>query len=630
MDFFTQQEMARRNTVLLIWLFVLALLLKILLINFLVELVIWGIDGSILEFSISKMDWRRFVLIGLAVSVAVLMASYYKWLDLAAGGRRIAESLGGVPIQPNTDSVSEKRVLNIAEEMAIASGLPIPPVYLLKNELGINAFAAGNTPADAVIGVTAGGIKKLNRDQLQGVIAHEFSHILNGDMRLNMRLIAALHGFVYFGSVGSFFSHGGGNVWLALFGFTLMTVGGIGTLIGNLIRSLVSRQREFLADASAVQFTRNPAGIADALKIIGGHIYGARLQSLNASEISHLFFGQIQKSPTNLFTTHPPLQERIARIEPSWDGRYIYPTKRELLEKQRRANQRLEELENKRKQKKQRRMDEVALMLSQGDVTAVHEWLSFIPAYLQQQAREPLGSMALVIGLLLKPEEKIRQKQLDYLKQQEPQGLLPLLSSLKRELDHMPRALHLPLVELTLPALRIMSREQYRWFRDKLLLISRVDEKIDLYEWCLCQVLQHFLDPVFGMDEASKPIYRRAQQVSDEYRLVLSLLAHHGHQGEEETTKAFNRGATSAGLYNLTLLPESECDIEAFKKAVDKLACCYPMLKPRLIMGLVYCVRQDGKLLSLELEILKGIAAAMDSQLPKLKMYSSEKYAKQG
>ena len=232
--------------------------------------------------------------------------------------------------------LDERKILNVVEEMAIASGTPVPPVYLMENEEGINAFAAGFTPGDAVIGVTRGCIRTLTRDELQGVIAHEFSHILNGDMRLNIRLIGVLYGILLISMTGwlifrsTAYNTGfntrrddddrrGGNPW-PLVGLALYILGYVGVLFGNLIKAAVSRQREFLADASAVQFTRNPDGIAGALKKIGALSEGSKIQAPEAQETSHLFFGEATGHIFGFMATHPPLAERIRRIDPSFNG----------------------------------------------------------------------------------------------------------------------------------------------------------------------------------------------------------------------------------------------------------------------------------------------------------------------
>ena len=284
MNFFESQDRVHKKTTLLVALFVLAVIALIIMTNVLVMIVFGFIDSEQLREGgtlIRQMDWKTFAAVGAAVSVVVFAGSLYKIMALSAGGKVVAESLGGQLIPQNAQDPNQRKLLNVVEEMAIASGTPAPPVYLLANEQGINAFAAGFSPRDAVIGVTQGAIEHLSRERLQGVIAHEFSHIFNGDMRLNIRLMGALNGILILGILGYYLLYStsfsgrrrgndkGGGAILAL-AVGLMAIGFAGTFFGALIKAAVSRQREYLADASAVQFTRNPNGIAGALKRIGG------------------------------------------------------------------------------------------------------------------------------------------------------------------------------------------------------------------------------------------------------------------------------------------------------------------------------------------------------------------------
>ncbi len=343
MDFFSAQDAARSHTTRLVILFLLAVVSLIVLTNLLVMGFMTYLDvqldgmnvlqmnadhlqvsGRLANF-FDKFNWERFLVIGAAVALVVAAGSLYKIASLRGGGRVVAESLGGRRISQDSDDRLQRKVLNVVEEMAIAAGTPVPPVYVLEQEAGINAFAAGLTPADAVIGVTRGCIEQLSRDQLQGVIAHEFSHILNGDMRLNLRLIGVLHGILLIGLVGYFIfrsaffssnsrsnSRTSGGIPLLALGAGLAVIGYTGTFFGNLIKASVSRQREFLADASAVQFTRNPAGIAGALKRIGGFKAGSRMESPLAPQMSHAYFSpgvEIQFAvchPPSAGGAHPP------------------------------------------------------------------------------------------------------------------------------------------------------------------------------------------------------------------------------------------------------------------------------------------------------------------------------------
>jgi len=315
MNFFEQQDIARRNTRWLVLLFALAVIALITITAFLFAGMFAWLDGghspydydaqpiSFGERFINNLDWRMTGSIALLVCSVVAGSSLFKFFQLRGGGRVVAESMGGQRINSQTTNADERKILNIVEEMAIASGTPVPPVYLLEDD-AINAFAAGHSPSNAVIGVTRGCIRLLNRDELQGVVAHEFSHIFHGDMRLNMRLVAILHGILIIGLIGQFllnsaryrmaFRSSKDNSPLLIFGMGigLLIIGYAGTFFGNMIKAAVSRQREFLADASAVQFTRNPSGIAGALKKIRHHAYGSRLDNAHAAEFSHMYFSE--------------------------------------------------------------------------------------------------------------------------------------------------------------------------------------------------------------------------------------------------------------------------------------------------------------------------------------------------
>ena len=344
-DFFERQDITRRNTGRLVLLFVLAVIAIMVSIYLLLAATMGYLNQNP---ETGAIDWslaNDLQLVGIAVVgtlVVVGGGALFKTAQLRGGGRVIAEELGGRRLNPDTSVSGERQLLNVVEEMAIASGTPAPPVYLLDEEGGINAFAAGFTINDAVIGVTRGAVERLSRDELQGVIAHEFSHILNGDMCLNIRLIGFLYGILIIGMLGYFMlrvsafssyrhrrsSRDSSPLALLALGAGLMVVGFLGTFFGNLIKAGVSRQREFLADASAVQFTRQPAGIAGALKRIGGFLSGSTVQSPNAPEANHMFFGKATSGLSGLFATHPPLADRIRKLEPSWNGQFAEATPR--------------------------------------------------------------------------------------------------------------------------------------------------------------------------------------------------------------------------------------------------------------------------------------------------------------
>jgi len=289
-DFFERQDEARRHTKLLVFYFAAAVLSLVVVINVALSLILGGLAVG------SKAEVLLWITLGTLAVISI--GSVFKTLQLASGGSVVAELLGGRLIDSNTSDNDERKLLNVVEEMSIASGVPVPQVYVMDDEAGINAFAAGHSTSDAAISVTRGCMKLLSRDELQGVIAHEFSHILNGDMRLNLRLMGLVFGILCLTVIGRVLirTRGSKNP-LPLVGLALIVVGWAGAFFGRLIQAAVSRQRELLADAAAAQFTRNPAGLAGALKKIGGLAYGSRIESPHAEEASHLFFAQGLRIP---------------------------------------------------------------------------------------------------------------------------------------------------------------------------------------------------------------------------------------------------------------------------------------------------------------------------------------------
>ncbi|TVQ24691.1 MAG: peptidase M48, partial [Leptolyngbya sp. DLM2.Bin15] len=338
MNFFEHQDRAKQTTLYLLGLFAIALMGMTLLLYGLALIVFHDAEQPFRIWNPGLLMLATLIVVGVVGG-----SSAVKWQALQGGGKVVAEDLGGQLVHPDTADAAQQRLLNVVEEMAIASGISVPAVYLLAQERSINAFAAGLTPENAVIGVTQGSLEQLSRDELQGVIGHEFSHILNGDMRMNLRLIGVLHGILLIylagrmmysrGMIGiAALLHGAHRQssrsspsssqsrrvsrshWL---GLGLMAVGGLGLICGRLIKSAISRQREFLADASSVQFTRNPSGLSGALRKIGGYKAGSSIQVVGVEEASHLFFGEALKLAfwQGIFATHPPLQQRIQRIE---------------------------------------------------------------------------------------------------------------------------------------------------------------------------------------------------------------------------------------------------------------------------------------------------------------------------
>ncbi|MCB1704377.1 MAG: M48 family metallopeptidase [Halioglobus sp.] len=642
MDFFAQQDLARRNTRWLVALFLLAVLLLVLLTNAVVAaFLFFSQDYNIYSGSregmsgfLSYFSWARFGTIGAAISGTVAVVVLAMWIHLSTGGKTVAESMGGTRILPQSRDTAERRCLNVVEEMALAANMPVPPVYVLNEERGINAFAAGVTPADAVVAVTRGAIEHLRRHELQGVIAHEFSHILNGDMRLNIRLAAMLKGITFIGDIGRLLLRSGarirtgndarGNAVLPLLGIALWLLGLLGGLSAGFIKAAISRQKEYLADASAVQFTRSADGIGSALKVIGGYIPGTLVHAARATELSHIFFGRVTHRLWQLFDTHPPLRERILRVDPQWDGQYI----------QRKPS---------RYNWQKNRADAAAVGVGRAAVVAAAAASALadtseqgleadatfdtdpaaleretatredIPLAFVQHSHEPLGAQALVFALLMSEEPALQQAQLAIVAGTGIHGLELLTHTLRPGIHQLGAPRRLPLVELCLPALKAMSAQQYQVFRRTLLQLIRSDQRIELHEWCLFQLLRHYLDPEFLPTRPSRPRYRRLEQVAPPVQTVLSMLA---HEGGGEPAAVFRLGAQTLGLPALALQPQESCTVAGFSRAVITLADCYPLLKPRLLKAMTLAASDDGVLSAVEWEIIASTAAVMDCPLP--------------
>jgi Zn-dependent protease with chaperone function len=527
-------------------------------------------------------------------------------------------------------------LLNVVEEMALASGVPVPPVFLLTEEKGLNAFAAGFSPSDAVIGVTRGCAEQLTRDQVQGVIAHEFSHILNGDMRLNLRLIGVLHGILLMGLVGrellriagrsgggrSRNNKNGGLVYLLLLGLVFMIVGFIGLFFGNLIKAAVSRQREFLADASAVQFTRNPEGIAGALKRIGAAIFGSKLINPRAAEASHMYFAE---GLSSLFATHPPLDERIRRIEPSWDGAYPPPLPEDAVvgfDREAAAafagaaphGKELLEVENIPLQVVKHAADQVA---SPREIHReyVRELVAAMPPAVVDAAHDPYGARALIYASLLDRNADVRMNQLRVLEQSAEPNVFELTLSLAKPVNQLDVRARLPLVDMTLPALRAMSPSQYQEFMRCFTGLVRADQRLGLFEWALHQILLRHLRPQFENVQPRPIVYYGLQRLGGPISCLLSALA---RVSQHDDAIAFEAGARYLPEVGVMLLSPDCCGLSQLDQALRELARAAPKQRGHLIDACAACICADRAVNVAEAELLRAVCDMLDCPMPPL------------
>jgi Zn-dependent protease with chaperone function len=644
-NFFKQQGEARRKTFWLLVQFGLAVVCLMALTYCLVVV-------CLIMMSTNKPDDRPpFFQLDLFLTVVAVMGavvaggSMLRVAQLSQGGKSIALMLGGRQIATNTRDLHERRILNIVEEMAIASGVAVPTVYLLPQEGSINAFAAGRGQGDAVVAVSQGCIDYLTRDELQGVVAHEFSHILNGDMALDLRMLALISGIMGLAEAGRLV------IWLAsnsssrsssdddkkdnrtaflLLGVGLLVLGLIGAFLGSLIKAAISRQREFLADASALQFTRNPNGIGGALKKIGGASDGSRVKSNRADEVSNIFLASPLSgvSLLSMFATHPPLEERIRAIDPYWDGKF--PEVRKVsVDPAEEAGPRVGPNALLKNLPSLPGMPQLPLPVVLAGLDSgipsgsggAGEPRPAKPAesgVLGQAAREPFSAPALVYCMLLDRRPEHRQAQLNLLREAvepaafaEVQRLIPIV-------DAVPESARLPLLDRLQPALLRMSVPQYRRFRTAVDNLIAEDGQVALFEYALRSVVIHRLDLGLGLRKRPSAKYSNPRSLLPALTQLLSHLAWEGNRDPREAQLAFAAGMrTFLGKEpGVQLLPREQVSLREFHAAVLHCALAMPNLKRQVLAACGATVLADGKITVAESELVRAVGALLECPLP--------------
>lgn len=635
MNFFEAQAKARTNTRNLVILFLLAVATLIVATNLLVMffLSVNQNDGNIdLAFGeiFNHFDWNLFFIISVVIISFVAITSLIKRVQLSAGGKVIAEKLGGKLIHPDTKDFHEKQLLNVVTEMSIASGIPVPPVYLIE-EKSINAFAAGFGINDAVIGITRGTIKNLNREELQGVIAHEFSHIFNGDMRINIRLIAILHGILIIGIVGyhilrsiKYRKSGGGKdqgkgiAGIALLGLGLMVIGYAGTFFGNLIKASISRKRECLADASAVQFTRNPTGVASALKKIGSSIYGSKISNPEASEVSHMFFAEgISNIFGSLMATHPPLRERILAIDPSWNGEFPALSEDANLKNESKSQSKTSNSQNKTifatsivgsVINKIGVIDEEAVAKSHNIIKSIEDRVSF-----QSAIQNPLSARSVIFSLLI--HDQINQ--LPILKNNLDEKTFKLTSDLYQQNSFINKNIRLAMIDLAIPTLKELSIDDYKNFKQIVKLLVMSDSKIDLFEWSIGKIVFDNLDKQFNKKYDSEEGNHKLQDLKEDIGLILSLMSSVENKDENLAKKIFEDVIKEQEITDLNFTENNKIKISQINKAAENLKRLAPLEKEKFLKMCISCISGNGKSSS-EIEVFRAFATTLNCPVPLL------------
>jgi Zn-dependent protease with chaperone function len=635
-NFFEYQDQARRQSRWLIFLFILAVIIIIVVID-IVILVAFGVRDAeqnqvLFSTQTLKANLPTLVWGALVTASVIAIASLFKTAMLRSGGGKVARDLGGVLVEADARDPLRRRLYNVVEEIALASGIAVPEIYVLEQESGINAFAAGFTTADAAVAVTRGALEKLSRSELQGVIAHEFSHIFNGDMRLNIRLMGALFGILMLSLIGRRVLHGsyfmgrsknnnGGAIMMVA--IAVMLVGYIGLFFGRWIKSAVSRQREYLADASAVQFTRDPDGIAGALKKIAVYSEASYL-NVESEEISHMLFGNGEK--TSMFSTHPPMNERIRRIDKSFK-----PEDLEQLAKniQRKARSEAEQAAREQAAKDQRSrkassggmfdantlVDQIGhpdfsrILMAATLAAAIPEKIS-VAAHSSQWATEVL------FYCLIDTDSEIRELQLLAVAQNMGGDSETRVRGLLNAAPELASEQRLPLLEITIPELKRRPPDYVNKVLATVNALNDADGQIDVFEYLMAKIIAQHLWESLNPQRVRLAGKKALKQVIDRALDVIAVLAHHGHESSTGIDTAYRAGSTLLGADAKASMPVVEDWRETLDNALPALDQLKPADKEKLVKAMIATVMADNKIAVSEMELLRVVCLVIHVPLP--------------
>jgi Zn-dependent protease with chaperone function len=624
MDFYARQAAARGQTR---WL-VIGFVLSLLAVALALDLVLFtflsanadrpGLDP--LQFAALNPGVALFST--LLVMGVLGLASLYKSMELRGGGGVVARNLGGVRVEQDTTDLQRKRLLNIVSEMAIASGVPMPEVYVLEQEAAINAFAAGHTPANAAVTVTQGALDRLNRDQLQGVIGHEFSHILNGDMRLNVQLMGWVFGLFVVALIGRLIlnfsprSRRGNNGIVAL-GLAVMVLGYVGLFFGRLMQAAVSRQRERLADASGVQFTRNPQGLKEALVKIAATPDGAVLTTPHAEQAAHMFFAE---GLNRFFATHPPILERIRELDPQFDERELAraAAEYERAEGSDGAGAGAIQTGGGGGPNGTSGTSGASVSSLAGSLDAIHiQKAQAIHAALPGSVREfqsPGRAQAFVLALLLSKEPAVRQRQYDLLGKSLSVGNFAVVQQIVPVVDAIDPMLRLPALQQVFPSLRRVPIVQRRALAQLASHLIHADARIDAFEFCLAKLLETLLND--ELDARVPHGTLSLEDAQDEINVLFATLAQLGTPDEHSAQIAYEAGMTVV----LPMRPPEYSALSDWPRqlsnALPRLGLLDPVAKKTVIDGLVKTITSDEVMTEAEAELLRTVCALLHCPLP--------------
>ena len=652
MNFYEAQDDARRRTKWLVGYFVLAVIGVVLAIYAILGLYYMsqtqvGFDavGNRVQIPGTFWDLERFLTIAVLTTGVILAGNIFKSFQLSGGGAVVARDMGGRQVDPHTTDTDERKLVNVIEEMAIASGVPVPQIWVMDQEAGINAFAAGTEPGNAVIGVTRGCIQRLTRSELQGVIAHEFSHILNGDMKFNMRLIGWLFGIMMLSIIGrelmfhmqfvsmrrSRENNNGAMVGLVA-AIALLVVGAIGVFFARMIQAAISRQREYLADASAVQFTRDPSGIAGALKKIGGQQYGSEVKAGKASEASHMFFADGGMFSYG-FATHPPLEVRIKAVEAEWDGEFKDSHLPEVgadssARQSGSTDARMSGFAGGSAVDKSERSPDMVVQREQWDQlgemsqTNVEVGVAVMQSLDQSwidAAHDREQAQALVFGLLLANDTKLQTGEVKFLKKNMGEAAADLAVQWHVILKDEHSSQKIALIDLSIPSLRLLSHPEYERFLHATQWLIASDGQVDIFEFMLQKLLETHLVAHFEGAKSTRVKYTKLGQLADDLNVLISTMAGVGAENGNDLEDAYAAAAedlSQNGAQLSGILPADQCGLHLVEGTLQKLAESTPLMRRDVLHACGLAVMSDGVLASREAELLRAAADAMGATIP--------------
>ncbi len=645
MNFFQQQEQARAKTRRLIFVYILAVAVIVVALDAIFLLVkyftlsetVQPLAGLANIKALIVADTNSLLLFSLGIIAFIGLASLYRMMSLRGGGSKVALGLGGSRVDGNHPDRKVRRLVNIVEEMAIASGLPVPQVYVLEQESGINAFAAGHQPEDAVVAVTRGALEIFKRDELQGVLGHEFSHILNGDMRMNIRLLGPLFGITLIGAMGGILlrstayrrvrsSRGssGGVMVVLLLGASLTVIGYIGLLAGRMIKAAISRQREYLADASAVQFTRDNNGIGGALKKIAAWAHGSTLTDAGVEEVSHMLFANgLRKQFSGLFATHPPIQDRIQRIGMHFSNQELAKLAAEMQSIDAGTATQVSAEESTTETQAgftaetvSGFADSVAPGFDGESLQAARTVIKQVPDRIRSEVESIDTVREVVLALLLSEDHEVKDRQMEVIRAAGSALDWQRIITVRQQLDSLSDELRLPILDLGFPAVRQLTWQQRMDFSTLVVKLIPLDGKVSSFEYMLSRLLLQMLEE--NHRPASRSGTKKIKLVRLQYHLrtLFSVVAIFGHDTEKQAIRAYNAGMNS--LFDQQW-PEYYLPADwavHFDAALDAIDRVRPLIKEEIIKSLVVMISFDHDYRIEEYEMLRVVSALLHCPMP--------------